>query len=262
MTVKVVSPALQIFGSEVRRYRELMELSQDGLAAKVPVSGSYVGSVERGWSRCTRAFAMILDGILDSRGAIPALWDKLVKNSAFPTWFDWPSVEEDADTLQSYECLVVPGLLQTPEYALTLLKGDKDAADARIDRQAILLRDDPQPPRLTIVLFEGVLHHQVGTHETMRNQLLHLIESQSERVAIQIVAGQVPPEGADGSFVLATMHDRSEVAYVETAARGLTLDEVGDIRTLTVAFDAIRARALPVDMSTDLIRRVIEERWT
>lgn len=156
----------------------------------------------------------------------------------------------------------MPGLLQTPDYALSLLRGDKEAADARISRQAILSRNDPPPPRLTIVLCEGVLHHQVGTPETMSGQLLHLIESQSTKVSIQIVPGQIPAEGTVRSFVLATLPDRSEVAHLDTAVRGLTLDEIADIRTLTASFDAIRAAALPVGMSTDLIREVIEERWT
>lgn len=166
MAVKVQSAALQVFGAEVRRYREDKEISQASPADRFPVPGSYIGAVERGETRCTRAFAVSLDDILDARGALPSLWDKLVRNPAFPTWFDWPSVEEGADSLQSYQCLVVQGLLQTPDYALCLLKGDKEAAEARIGRQAVLTRDDPPPPRLTIVLYEGVLHHQVGTRET------------------------------------------------------------------------------------------------
>jgi hypothetical protein len=96
----------------------------------------------------------------------------------------------------------------------------------------------------------------------VRDQLLHLIECQSAKVSIQVVAGQIPPEGTVGSFVLATLADRSEIAYVDTAARGLTLYEIADIRALTARFDAIRAMALPVGMSTDAIRKVIEERWT
>jgi ribosome-binding protein aMBF1 (putative translation factor) len=59
----------------VRRYREDKGLSQAVLADKVPVSGSYVGAVERGETRCTRAFAVTLDDVLDTRGALPSLWE-------------------------------------------------------------------------------------------------------------------------------------------------------------------------------------------
>lgn len=80
MAVKVQSPALQVFGAEVRRYREDKGLSQAVLADRFPVSGSYVGAVERGETRCSRAFAVTLDEILDTRGSLPSLgtsWSKI-----------------------------------------------------------------------------------------------------------------------------------------------------------------------------------------
>ncbi|GAA4636406.1 hypothetical protein GCM10023196_086010 [Actinoallomurus vinaceus] len=54
----------------------------------------------------------------------------------------------------------------------------------------------------------------------------------------------------------------TELAYVATALRGITTSESGDIRLLSDAYDEIRSRALPVEMSRDLIRRILEERWT
>jgi hypothetical protein len=62
--------------------------------------------------------------------------------------------------------------------------------------------------------------------------------------------------------VLATLEDRSEVAYVETSARGITTGEPQDLATLAERFEAIRSRALPVDQSLELIARTAEERWT
>lgn len=252
---------LALFGSELRRYRLASGLSQDQLGEKVPVCGSHIGKIERGETRCHRSIAVKLDELLDTRGALPSLWDELVLDAAFPAWFDWPKVEAEADALQAYQCLVVDGLLQTEAYASALLDGDEDAVAARMGRQAILSRDDPPPPRLSVLLTEGVLRNEVGGPDVMRDQLEHLLSLSGPRIFVQVVPGPLRPVDTAGAFVLATLRDRTEMAYVETAARGITMSESADIRILSEAYDAIRSRALPMDMSKDFIRRVLEERW-
>lgn len=256
------SPMLKIFGNEVRRFRVTAGLSQDRLAEKVPISSSHVGKIERGETRCDRDISVAMDGILDTRGTLPSLWDELVKNAAFPVWFDWPPIEEQATLLHSYENQLVYGLLQTEAYASALLCGDKDAVAARMDRQKILTRECPTPPRLVVLMTEYVLLHEVGDREVMRSQLEHLLDEASERISLHVVPGPLHPSGTDGAFVIATLPDRSELAYMDTAIRGLTIDDVEDIRALFDRYEAIRSRALPVDASRDAIRRAMEERWT
>lgn len=256
------APMLKVFGGETRRFRTVAGLSQDRLAEKVPISGSHIGKIERGETRCDRSIAVRLDEILDTRGTLPSLWDELVKNAAFPVWFDWPPVEEQATLLRSYENQVVYGLLQTEEYAAALLSGDGEAVAARIGRQRILTRETPPPPRLVVLMTEYVLYHEVGDREVMRGQLEHLLDLPSDRVSVHILPGPLHPAGTAGAFAIATLPDRSELAYMETAARGLTIDDVEDIQALSDAYEAIRSRALPVDASRDFIRRVLEERWS
>ncbi|MEV5706314.1 helix-turn-helix transcriptional regulator [Actinoallomurus sp. NPDC052274] len=253
---------LELFGSEVKRYRSISGLSQDQLGEKVPVCGSHIGKIERGETRCDRAIAVKLDEILDTRGALPSLWDELVLDAAFPVWFDWPEVESEADFLGTYQCLVVDGLLQTEDYASALLGGDKAATAARMKRQAVLSRDDPPPPRISALLAEGVLRNQVGDRDIMRGQLEHLMAITSPRISVQVVPGPLRLDDTAGAFVLATLRDRTELAYVETALRGITVSEAEDIRLLSEVYDDIRSRALPVGMSKELIGRILEEQWT
>ncbi|MEV5752076.1 helix-turn-helix transcriptional regulator [Actinoallomurus sp. NPDC052308] len=253
---------LELFGSQVKRYRSISGLSQDQLGEKVPVCGSHIGKIERGETRCDRAIAVKLDEILDTRGALPSLWDELVVDAAFPVWFDWPEVESEAEFLGTYQCLVVDGLLQTEDYASALLGEDTAATAARMKRQAILSREDPPPPRVSALLAEAVLRNQVGDRDVMRGQLEHLLSIVSPRISVQIVPDPFGPIGTAGGFVLATLPNRTELAYVATAVRGITTSEPDDIRLLSETYDQIRSRALPVEMSRDLIRRVLEERWT
>ncbi|MBC6468969.1 DUF5753 domain-containing protein [Actinomadura alba] len=132
---------------------------------------------------------------------------------------------------------------------------------ARLTRQSILTRENPPPPHLVCVLDEGVLYREIGSPKVMREQLEHLVASVSDRVSVQIVPSR-QHRGISGSFVLATLDDRSEVAYVETAALGMTMGDPKTLTTLNESFDRIRSQALPVDMSIELITRTAERKWT
>lgn len=257
------SKSLVLFGNEVKRFRQAAKLSQDQTGVKIHVSGANIGQIERGEVRCREETAEALDAALESRGTIPSLWKQCVKSAVFPTWFDWYEIEAEATHLQSYQSMVIDGLLQTSEYAAALLNGDKEATEARISRQEVLFREDPPPPRLSVLLYEGVLHHEVGGKDVMRDQLERLLTmSEKPNISIQVVPEPLPPAGSGGSFVLATLPDRSEIACAHTATRDLTLDDAEDIRAISDAYDEIRGRALPIEMSKRLIEQIMEERWT
>ncbi|MEV5705291.1 helix-turn-helix transcriptional regulator [Actinoallomurus sp. NPDC052274] len=255
------SSPLALFGAELRLLRERAGLSQDQAGTKANYSGSHIGAVERAEDMPLRKFAERMDDVLDGSGVLLRLWDGLLKRSVHPPWFDWPVHESAAATLRAFEFSVVHGLLQNEEYVRALLGDNEAAVQARLSRQEILRRSEPEPPFLVCVLDENVLWREVGSPEVMRHQLQHLVEVVSERISVQIVRCGMH-RGISGSFILATLDDRSEVAYIETAARGITTGDTQDIKTLTDKFDSIRSRALPIDQSLDLITRTAKERWS
>lgn len=251
------------FGAQVRRHRTAVGWSQDQTGLKAHVSGTFIGKIERGEARCTRPMAKTLDGLFGLPGSLEQLWEDLDLIAAFPSWFNWHKIEAVALRLHSYQCLVIDGLLQTEEYARVLLNGNEDAVAARMGRQTILTREDPAPPHLSVLMTESVLHNPVGGKEVMREQLEHLLHLLAwERISIQIIPGMIPSEGTNGSFTIASMADGGRMGYVDSSIRGLTVSESGEIETLVTAYDAIRGKALPVDMSRNLIVRVLEERWS
>lgn len=255
------SSPLAYFGSELRIYRDRLKLSQDQAAARSNYSGSYVGAVERAEEMPDLEFAEAMDEGLQTGGALRRLWLGLLQPSVYPTWFDWPKHETEALALRTAQLALVYGLLQTEEYAAALLYEDKVAVQARLARQRILTRTDPKPPLLVCVLDECVLHHEVGSPQIMREQLRYLIDVVSERIAVHVIRSK-RHRGVAGSFVLATRKDRSEVAYVETAARGITTGEPLDLTTLNERFESVRSQALPQDQSLELIERTAKERWS
>lgn len=256
------SSPLALFGSALRRYREAAGLSQDQLGARVNFAGSTIGDVERGRSRCDRTLAERCDECFEAHGLLAHLWDHLVKPAAYPAWFDWYRHEATAVTIKSFQPIIIYGLLQTRDYANVLLYGDEAAVEGRIGRQAVLSRHEPEPPAVYYVLPELVLHNQVGSAETMREQLEHLINSVSPKVSIQVVPQGAIHPGNTGAFVVAARDGGEEIAHVDTAVRGFTMSGTEDLRILTETFDRIRSQALPVGMSVDLIRRTVEEKWT
>lgn len=256
--------ALDLFGSEVRRYRVLAEYSIKQLADKIPYSPSFIGAVERAESNCERKFAEHCDAALDTKEALAHLHDGLFgdRKDGFPEWFrKWPTVEEDAGTLKVYEPIVIYGLLQTEEYASTLLFGDREAIDARLARQTILTRTNPKPPRLIYLLPETVLWNDVGGPSIMRPQLQRLMEAVSPRLSVQIVPNGAPHPGNEGTFTVATLRCGEEIGFAETALRGILIEDREDISRLKERFDAIWTQALPVGMSVDLIKRTLDEKW-
>ncbi|MES9539172.1 Scr1 family TA system antitoxin-like transcriptional regulator [Actinomadura sp. NPDC000600] len=255
---------LDLFGSEVRRYRVLADHSIKQLADKIPYSASFIGAVERAECHCERNFAEHCDAVLDTKQALSHLHDGLFgdKKDGFPEWFrKWPEVEEDAGALKVYEPIVIYGLLQREDYASTLLFGDREAVDARLARQSILTRTSPLPPRLIYILPETVLWNDVGGPAVMRPQLERLVEAVGPRLSIQVVPNGARHPGNEGTFTVATRPGGEEIAFAETALRGIMIEERKDISRLKDRFDAISTQALPVGMSVDLIRRTLDEKW-
>lgn len=255
---------LDLFGSEVRRYRTLADMSLAQLAAVIPYAPSTIGEIERGESACDRGFAEDCDRVLDTRDALAHLHDGLFdgRSAVFPEYFaGWPEYESQAEVLRSYQTLLVDGLLQTASYAEVLLYGDQAKIKGRLERQAILTRDVPSPPRLVCLLPETVLWHRVGTAAIMREQLLHLADAISPRLSVQIIPDGAPHAGHAGSFSLARLPGGEVTAYCEGEPHGRIIDGRSVIERLNERFMDLSTYALSADQSKALIRQTAEERW-
>jgi transcriptional regulator with XRE-family HTH domain len=249
-----------LWGSELRHYRQAANLSQPELAQRIFCSRQLVGAMETCGRVPDLGRVKLCDEALDTGGALRRLFDKL-DLSAFPRWFrDWPPHEERAVEIRNYEALVVPGLLQTEAYMRALLEGDEVAIQTRIDRQTILTRTDPPPPRLRCIVDEGVLRREVGSRAIMRAQLDHMVTAISPRLTLQVVPLGIH-SGLSGNFQIATLSDGASVAYVDTAVRGLVLDRPDDIAGLAESFESLRTDALPQTQSREMILRAAEQ-WT
>lgn len=250
---------LAMFGSELRVLRTRRDLSLEGLSALVGYSGSFIGMIERAEEMPKRDVVIDLDQALDAGEVLVRMWDNALKPGPYPDWFDWPVFESQAIALRGSELAVIYGLFQLEEYALDLMDGDEAAAAARMQRQEILTGDDP--PTVVCVMDYSVLTREIGGKKLMYDQLQHLAGMASERNHIHIIETR-KHRGIMGSFVIATLPDRSEIGYVETATRGITTGQLHDLRILSDRFEAIRSKALREDQSLELILRTADQLWT
>lgn len=265
---------MAFFGAELRRARLAAGMSQDQLGRTLSFSGDMVGKVETGErapsadfsARCDTAFPH-LDGLFTRLLGLARRWD-----GPYPQWFrDWVDAEREASSLRTWEPLLIPGLLQTPDYARSLFMAwhSADSEDeleqlvsARIARQSIFER--PAPPTMWAVIDEGVLHRRVGSSKIMYDQFMHLVGvSGRSKITIQVVPDDVGAHvGLLGAFAVANFDGTPSIVYMESPDEGLTTDRPSVVAKVSEIFDALRAEALPRRASRDLIKKVAEERWT
>lgn len=254
------SPTLITLGRLVRRYRDAASILQADLAKRLGYSDGWLSNVETGQLRPRREHVTAIEQALSlPPGVLMDVYD-LLEGESLPVWMrDWLGEERRSSALRAFELTIVPGLLQTPDYARSVLDGDEAAVTTRLERQAILKNE--KPPTLRCVLDETVLTRGFGGAKVMREQLEHLVNSVSAQVAVQIVPCGVRHAGLPGAFTIATV-DGSDVAYVETAVRGLVTSNRDDIARLIDVWESIRTCTLSQRESIELIKRTAEERWT
>jgi len=268
------SPAA-FFGNEVREARTSAKMSQPALGAAVGYDGTYVSKVETGTLVPDNDFVNGLDRVFPHmNGWFARFWENSRKwEGQYPAWFkDWVDAEEHARVIRWWEPLLIPGLLQTADYARELFRAwqtieDTDFVErsvaARLDRQGIFDRSDP--PTLLAVIDETVLWRGIGNHEIMRTQMEYLIAmSARPNIAVHVVPAQVGGHaGLLGAFIVADIDSESgRVVYLETPDQGLISDAPSLATKILGMFERVRSEALPKGASHDLIRRVVNERWT
>ncbi|APE21301.1 MULTISPECIES: helix-turn-helix domain-containing protein [Streptomyces] len=257
---------LDYYGYELRRLREEAGLGQAELGSILYCTGSLVGQIETARKVPTREFSERLDAALMTGGFFTRLVG-LVLKSQLPSWFrPYAEMEAKATYLCSFQAQLVHGLLQTEDYARTLM-GSRFESDldgqvaARIERQRILDRENP--PLFWVVMSEAALRQEVGGSEVMRAQLTHLSRMQErEWVKIQILPFEVGAHaGSHGSFTLLRFESDPDLVYTEDFVQGhMTVDSAA-FREGSLRYDHLRAAALSVEDSSALITRVMEEHY-
>ena len=258
-----------LFGARVRRLRTAAGLTQAELGALTHVVSTRITQIERAsGAKPTLELARALDAALGADDLLVELWP-YVYREAFPDWSrKFMEYSERAVAVRQYAAHVVPGLLQTEDYARAVLKvGRTLSSEAQLEERVALRmgRQErlgaPDRPELWVVLDEAVLRRPVGGLPVMRDQLTRLLASATEpHITVQVLPfDQGEHEVMGGSLTVLTMPDGREVAYTEGAHYGQLVEEPDEVASLALTYDRLRAAALPPLMSVDMIRSVRED---
>ncbi|SDM48032.1 Helix-turn-helix domain-containing protein [Streptomyces sp. cf386] len=273
-------------GAELRALRTSAGLTSGEAARLVGWHQSKVSRIETGASGVKPAdVRLLLDayGVRDAQlrelllvlagsdeGGGRHHWWHAYRGVLPPTYRDFISLESQASAMRTLETSVVPGLLQTPEYARAVtraavsgLADEPGSADERLDalvavrlaRQDVLHGDPPL--QLSAVLDEAVLRREIGGPEVMAGQLRRLMEAgRLPQVRLQVLPFTAGEHiGITGPFVIFSFSNTSDldVVVLDHLTSSLYLERKEDLQAYTEAFNALRIHALSPEESLDYI---------
>lgn len=270
-------------GAELRQLREAAELTCEEAGLRLECHGSKISRIENGRSGLRqRDLRDMLDlyGLTDAQEREGLL--ALARDSGKKGWWvgygdvisaryaDFIGLENDAAWVRDYEMQLVPGLLQTEDYARVVMgmKPGRDPVEeveplvaVRMARQRRL--GGEKPLHLWAVMGEAALRQRVGNPEIMRKQLHHLLDVATlPNIDLQVLpftAGEHP--GLDGAFTIVGFPAPSDrdVVWVENLNGGLYVEREEEIALYGLVFDRLIAAAMSSKDSAALISRVAKE---
>ncbi|MEU1663465.1 helix-turn-helix transcriptional regulator [Streptomyces sparsogenes] len=268
-------------GQELRRLRQEKGMTAEEVAEELMVSQSKISRLENG--RRSISQRDVRDLCRTYKVEDKALVDSLMqmaKESRQQGWWNafgdvpysvYIGFETDAASLRVYEPQVLPGLLQTPEYAEAVISGALPEAPQEQIAQRVQVRlrrqeritDPAAPLRLWAVVDEAAMRRVVGSPKIMSEQLEYLVRMSHEpHVTVQALPFEMGSHpGMSGQFTILEFSDESDtsVVYLEGVTSDLYLEKHTDVQSYSMMYEHLRAQALNVDQSRQFITEVARE---
>ncbi|KAF0649248.1 MULTISPECIES: DUF5753 domain-containing protein [Streptomyces] len=246
------------FGARLRRLRGERGWTQDEL-------GDRMGYSSTGRKMPTLRLARRADAALSTGDTFEREWREMRHGSLLEGFPEFLEHESRAAEIRLYEVGVMPGLLQTPDYAAVLADSavrrgsiTPEQAEERValvaERQASLNRTPP--PMVFVVLDESCLRRPVGEPAVMKEQVQRLIEfAEQPNTVLQVAPFDMGTRRPfDLPITLLTLPDRSLVSYAESAQRGHLERESTSVVPLLTAYHQLQAEAPSQASSVAMIK--------
>ncbi|WP_106429974.1 helix-turn-helix domain-containing protein [Streptomyces xiaopingdaonensis] len=261
--------AMRLIGRQVALFRRAAGYTQESLCEVLCVEYDTLASIEQGRRPLKPDLAEQLDELLDTKGALAVAVENLPEMDKYPVWAaEFIDREREAVAIGSYENQVVPGLLQTEEYARAVFRSKvpalheddrEDQVTARMERQEIFQRKEP--PTASFILSEAVLRDRLGGRNVYVQQL-RTLRTHSERPGITVQFMPFKREthaGLNGPFVLLETTDHEHLAYMETQRGSILVSEPSEVSVLAQKYAMLRTQALNPEDSRSLLDRLLGE---
>lgn len=256
------------FAADLAECRKVAKMTQATLASRIRCHESLISHIENGRRAPTRDIAEEADRVFGLDGHFAALFTKISQSPTLGWFARWvEEIEPRAVILQSWDPLLIPGILQTSDYARAIFQttSTPEQVDERVQARTsrIAIFDSPSPPTFIALIDEGVLHRPIGGPNVLAAQLRYLLEmAHHPRITIQLVptaAGCVP--GMMSAFALARLRDGSEVVSADSVLSGQVTADHDAVARIKQRYDSIRADAQPKSVTHQTIEDAIRK-WT
>jgi transcriptional regulator with XRE-family HTH domain len=252
--------------TELRTARQEAGLTQDAVAAEMDWSLSKIIRIETGAvSISTNDLKALLrlyhvnnpnrikELLAAARAARQRSWWSKYRGSLGPVFFKYLEYETAASDIREYESALIPGLLQTEQYATKVIRQYREnytpkvvetRVEIRMMRQKLLL-DQPEPPQLSVVLDEAVVRRVMGDKDVRKAQIEHLANmANRSNVTIQMLPfGVGLHRGMADTFSILEFRDQSDndVLYFESAHDVMfSRDEADEVSIYRELFEHLR----------------------
>lgn len=262
--------------AELRRLRDAATLTGEDAAGQLGWSPSKISRIENGQTAPSPADLRRLLDLYDVSGNHRGRLEQLGQSAGQRGWWDayadtlgpeytaLIALEAEADSVRWYAPMLIPGLLQTEEYARAVISSGlliappgevERRVQVKVTRQRVLTRDSPLS--LDVVIDEAAVLRRVGTAESMREQLEHLgAMAARPNLTLQVLplaAGAHP--ATSGEFTILGFPDliAPDVVYLENMTSDLYVEQEADVYRYGLAFDRLRGLALTPEKSAQFI---------
>jgi transcriptional regulator with XRE-family HTH domain len=253
------SDSLRAFGEVLKAFRKRAGLTQEELAPLVRYSQPTIASIEQGRRFPQRDFVEQAEEVLDAFGALRGAARHLSRRPGLASWFrQWARLEAEAVTLNTYECRLIPGLLQTEAYARTLFVNQLPPLDdaqieaqweARAQRKRLLT--ERPATAYSFILEEHLFLRRMGGTEVTRELIDHVLEVAERRnVELQVMPLEAEAHaGTAGPIQLLETSQHHWFAYSETQRGGIFTADLGELSVLQRRYARMRSQALSLESS-------------
>jgi transcriptional regulator with XRE-family HTH domain len=264
----------------LRQLRNDSGRTVEDVAGELLCSATKISRIETGARNASLRDVRDLCRIYGVADAVATELMDLARQAREPGWWTeysdlnlspYIGMEQDATAITYFEMYFAPALLQTEAYSRAIIKGIlpgiepevlDDRVKARLQRQQLLYRERPPPPRVRALLDEAVLHRRVGGPLVMRAQLDQiLVLVGQEKATVQVIPFDVGAHaGAESNFSYLEFGSDSPLpglVFVEGLTSNLYLERPAELARYREALEHLRDSALS---PRDSVNRIAEIR--
>jgi transcriptional regulator with XRE-family HTH domain len=256
------------FGQAMARARKRTGKTQEALARSLGCSKGHISHIECGYRRLAQVSVPEVDRELQAEGRLTRLYEELYE----PHQLDWLDklhhLQAEAELIREYHNTLVPGLLQTPEFAGAVIEAGgpwlkraeiEERVAARMQRSKAILEMDT--PHLNVVLDDMVVKRPVATPQVMLGQCKKLLQlAESQRVVLQFYPWDSRPHaGLNGPLTLLSSGTAPDVLHAESVYLGQSFDDPAAVRRYGMLFARLQANARSQSESARFLQEVMRE---